>query len=144
LTNFEQILEEDPGNQACRLAYADWCEERGRERYARALRWLAQHDKHPVFDDDPPAPVWFFAGRENGWYGECRYDSCKLPNLIHAALVEAIGRDMDHAEEEDWVSLSRGVTSPFSHFAWLAFQNAEQATEYLGRALEKVGAPLNA
>jgi uncharacterized protein (TIGR02996 family) len=138
LTNFEQILEEDPGNQACRLAYADWCEERGRERYARALRWLAQHNQHPVLDEGHPAPTWFFASRLNG-YTDDLYTPCKLSSPIHAALVGEIGRDICQHNEEDWVSLSKGAAGPFSCHAWLAFQNVEQATEYLGRALEKLG-----
>jgi uncharacterized protein (TIGR02996 family) len=138
MLEFEQILEEDPGNQACRLAYADWCEEHGREAYGRALRYLATNERHPVLLPEGTLPrPWLFGDPENGGK-EPHWAPCKLDWDVHRLLVKVVGRNIPAGSTTDrmWDEVQRGIAPPFSVVGWTVFTTQQQATEYLGRALE--------
>lgn len=43
--DFEAVLDDDPRDWACRLAYSDWLEEHGLQAEAECQRWLVQQNR---------------------------------------------------------------------------------------------------
>jgi uncharacterized protein (TIGR02996 family) len=142
MLDFEEILRENPADWDCRLAFADWCEEHGREAYGRALRYLATNNRHPVLlrESSSLSRPWLFGGPDNGGENP-HWAPCKLNWDVHCLLLKAVGRDfpVGGVNNEMWFDIRRGRCPPFSFLGWVAFTTQQQATEYLGRALERVG-----
>jgi uncharacterized protein (TIGR02996 family) len=140
MLDFEALLVEDPANQACRLAYADWCEEHGREAYGRALRYLATNERHPVQTEWGIPQVWLFGGPDNGGQNP-HWAPCKLDWDVHCLLLKAVGRNIPAGSITGrmWDDVRSGICPALSCLGWVAFTTQQQATDYLGQALERVG-----
>lgn len=114
---FQAALDAEPDNQALRLVFADWLEERGDPR-AAGYRWLGERGLYP-YDWSQDLDVHGYTSFD--WYvegGEANWD---VP--AHCTL------------SREWLDL---FPQPHTLLHWAAFDNRREAEEAVCRVLAKL------